>query len=127
MQLVHGIKHGLKTDPSGHVLQVVPKQASFLIMADHSGSLFTNAGATGTITFSLPVNPPPGTYFEFCVAAAFALRIDPPSTGAIIINAAAQTDGAYVYADAINESVTLVYAGNNDWRAMATTGTWTSE
>lgn len=89
-----------------------------------SGSVHSNLGASGTITLTLPQDATVGCMFNFVVLAAFELRIDPGAAGAIYLGGTKGTDDYYIYADAVNESVTVVNIGSGDWAAMNVVGTW---
>lgn len=93
-----------------------------------TGSFITNFGAAGTITITLPAGRRVGDRFTFAVMAAQQLRIDPGvATDTIFINGAEQAAGKYIVADALNESVTVVYTGSGNWFAIDAEGTWTVE
>jgi hypothetical protein len=93
--------------------------------ASESGSIHTNLGATGAVTFTLPTSAAQGTEFTFAVQAAQELRIEPGT--AAIRNSSGQTAGQYKSASAIGASITLVADANGDWDATAEAGTWTQE
>ena len=90
-----------------------------------SGSIHNNLGATGTVTFTLPVSAEEGTMFVFAVQAAHELRIDPGT--AAIRDDSGQTADKYKTANAIGECITLVADSNGDWVTIAKNGTWTEE
>lgn len=95
------------------------------LMVAESGSVHTNLGATGTVTFTLPASAPPGTVFTFAVQAIQELRIAPGT--AIIRDDSGQTAGKYKSANAIGECITLIADANGDWATIAKNGTWTEE
>ena len=90
-----------------------------------SGTVHTNLGATGTVTFTLPASAPVGTVFIFAVQAAQELRIDPGT--ATIRDDSGQTADKYKMADAIGECLVLVADSNGDWATIAKNGTWSEE
>lgn len=94
---------------------------------EQSGSVHTNLGAAGAVTLTLPQDAVAGDFYDFIVAAAQELRIDPGAAGAVYILGAKQTDDKYVSANAEAESVRLTADGNGDWLASSVTGTWTVE
>lgn len=104
------------------------KTAAYTITAGENGTGFTNAGASGAVTLTLPPAVP-GLNYYFRVSVAQELRIDPsgsetislPSTG---VPGAA---GKYLTADAIGETVRLVCAVAGSWSVFGHTGTWTAE
>lgn len=93
-----------------------------------SGSVHTNTGAAGTITFSLPAAVVGLEYF-FAVGAAQQLRIDPNGTETIALPSTGVQGaaGKYLVADAVNESVHLMCTVAGTWTAFGFTGTWTAE
>lgn len=98
------------------------------LTAAETGSIHTNAGASGAITFALPAATV-GLEYQFGVRAAQELRIDPngsetislPSTG---VPGAA---GKYLTADAVGETVRLLCVAAGTWAVVGYTGTWTAE
>ena len=90
-----------------------------------SGSVHTNLGATGTITFTLPASATVGTKFTFAVQSAQQLRVDPGT--ATIRDNSGQTPDKYKWADAVGESLTLVADANGDWVTIAKNGTWSEQ
>jgi hypothetical protein len=107
---------------------VTANTAGATLTAAQSGTVQTNAGATGAIALVLPAAAV-GLEFFFGVRAAQELRIDPngdetislPSTG---VPGAA---GKYLVADAIGETVHLMCVAAGTWAVMGYTGTWTAE
>ena len=92
-----------------------------------SGSVHTNAGASGAITIALPAAED-GLEFIFIVRAAQELRIDPNGTETISLPSTGvpSAAGKYISADAIGESVRIVAVSTN-WHVVGFTGTWTAE
>lgn len=107
---------------------ITAKTASYTITEADCGTTFTNAGASGAITFTLPAAAE-GLWYRFGVRAAQELRIDPngsetislPSTG---VPSAA---GKYIGADAVGETVEIECCGGTNWAVRSYTGTWTAE
>jgi len=95
------------------------------LTAAESGSVHTNLGATGTVTFTLPSSAPAGTVFTFAVQAAQELWIDPGT--ATIRDDSGQTVGKYKSASAIGACLSLVADSNGDWVTIGKNGTWTEE
>lgn len=100
--------------------------ADTTLTAADSGGVFTNLGASGTITVSLPSAPPAGLRYTFSVATAQQLRIDPGNSDAFYWSGAKQTDGAYLWADDEGESITVVSLSTGDWLTVSPVGTWTA-
>lgn len=108
---------------------VEAKTANYTIVDNtDNGKLFTNTGASGAITFSLPAATV-GMRYRFFVGAAQELRIDPNGTETISLpsTGVAGAAGKYLVADAIGETVELVCAVAGSWACFGYTGTWTAE
>lgn len=113
-------------------------QRSKLVTEDHTagdtlttsetGSVHTNAGASGAIVLALPAATA-GLNYTFHVEAAQELRIDPngsetiglPSTGV------QGAGGKYLTANAVGEWVKLVCVTAGDWTVEGYFGTWDAE
>lgn len=93
----------------------------------------TNLGATGAVTLKLPDKDyiGEGILYIFLVMANEELRIDPDSNSAIYLDGVKLSDGEYIVADAVGESIKLMAlrddSGNIDWWAYDKVGTWTEE
>jgi len=94
---------------------------------DHSdsGSVITNAGATGSVVVYLPTFDYPGTRYTFCVQAGHNLVIDPLSNN-IRCWSGGGTSGHTIYSDTIGDCVTLVSDANGNWMSTAMHGSWAS-
>ena len=106
---------------------VEAKTASYAVVAEvDNGKIFTNQGASGAITFSLPAATV-GQCFAFIVKAAQELRIDPNGTETIALpTGVQQAAGKYVGADAIGERLEIECVKAGEWDAKGV-GTWTAE
>ncbi len=98
------------------------RTANFGVSARQSGTTFTNAGAGGTITATLPQSAAKGTTFAFVCMADQALRIAPGTGGGIYIKGAKQADNKYVSITDIGDFVHLIADGSGDWVAAASIG-----
>ena len=107
---------------------VTEKTASYTVLAAENGSYFTNNGASGAITFSLPASEV-GMHYHFGVREAQELRIDPNGSETISLpsNGVPGATGKYLVADAIGETVSLVCVEAGTWACFGYTGTWTAE
>lgn len=110
------------------LINVEAHTASDTLTTGENGTLHTNAGAAGAITFTLPAATV-GLHYYFVVDAVQELRIDPNGTETISLpsTGAAGAAGKYLTANAQGESVHLVCAKAGTWAAMSYTGTWTAE
>ena len=108
-----------------HIFAIEHHTASDTLTTTETASVHTNLGAGGAVKLTLPQDAAAGCLFWFAVMVAQQLQIDAGAAGAIYIGGSKQADDAYIWADAIGESVMLVCDGNNDWIALFTTGTWT--
>lgn len=108
-------------------LTVQAKTADYTVTVADNGKLFTNAGASGAVTFALPAATV-GLRYQFYVAAAQQLRIDPNGTETIGLpptTGAQQSAGAYIWADAVGEQVEIFCAVTGTWGVRGH-GTWTA-
>ena len=111
-----------------YITTVEEKTASYTIVAQtDNGKCFTNNGASGAITFSLPAATV-GQRYRFAVREAQELRIDPNGTETISLpsSGVAQAAGAYLTADAAGETVEIMCVETGTWAVFGYTGTWTA-
>jgi hypothetical protein len=104
------------------------KTAAYTVVAGtDNGKTFTNAGAAGQITFSLPAATV-GQWYRFKVKATQELRIDPNGTETIALpsTGAQQAAGAYITADANGEGCEIECTVVGTWDVIYYTGTWTA-
>lgn len=81
----------------GGIRKIVPKTASYTIklnQPDRSGTLFTNRGAAGTITFTLPAAAPAlsGVFFDFMTIVAQIITVATPVADTLISDNDATAD-----------------------------------
>lgn len=127
MALEIGIKKSLEREPTARRRFVHHLTAAKTLTIDQTGSIFTNLGASGSVTVSLPTNAAgiKGIEYQFIVMAAQAFVINPGAAGALYIAGAKQSDAATISADDEGECVTVVSDGNGDWAVYGVSGTWT--
>lgn len=102
--------------------QIYHYTANATLTAGMTGTVHTNLGAGGAITFTLPQSPPAGTEFKFVCMADQALRMAPGAAGGIYIAGVKQADNKYVSITDIGDFVHLIAEGNGDWVAVASIG-----
>jgi hypothetical protein len=103
------------------------KTADYTVTTTDVGKTFTNAAASGAITFALPAATV-GLWYRFKVQAAQELRIDPNGSETISLPAdgVKQAAGAYLTANAVGEGVEVECVTAGTWEANYYTGTWTA-
>jgi len=114
---------------NGRALHTVEaKTASYTIVTPaDNGKTFTNQGAGGAITFSLPAATV-GQWYRFVVKAAQELRIDPNGTETIALDTGVQqAAGKYITANADGERITVECVKAGEWQTSDPIGTWTAE
>lgn len=106
---------------------VEAKTANTTLTANDNGKTFTNAGASGAITFALPAATP-GMWYRFVVKAAQELRIDPNGNETISLpTGVQQAAGKYIGADAVGERISVECVTAGVWETSESVGTWTAE
>jgi len=111
----------------GIVRKVSHKTANYTVLDSESGTTFTNRGASGTITFTLPAAVV-GLHYIFMVRATQQLRVDPNGSETLestATPAVAGTAGQYINADAIGESIQMICLETGKWAVINFKGTWT--
>jgi hypothetical protein len=99
--------------------------SDYTLTESQSGSVYSNLGATGTVTLTLPASASAGTTFSFAVQESQELRIDPGA--ATIRDDSGQTADKYKSANTIGAALTVVADPNGDWVTIAKNGSWTEE
>jgi hypothetical protein len=85
--------------------------------------VFTNEGATGSVTFVLPTANN-GATFTFYVQDANGVVIQAPPSQTIRIGTLVTAPGGSVSSVTVGSSVTLVVINNSEWVAIASVGAW---
>lgn len=106
------------------------KTANYTILSTEVGTLFTNLGASSTITFTLPAAAL-GMHFRFQVRASsgtsWQLRVAPAGSDILetcAVPRVAGTANDYLWADGLGESLHLVCMEAGKWAALTYDGTW---
>lgn len=112
----------------GHRLVEVKTAAYTVVAGQDTGKLFTNEGAGGAITFTLPAAVL-GDRYGFHVMAAQELRIDPngTETSGLPSSGAQGAAGKYLTANAVGEWIELICVKAGQWQVQGYAGTWEHE
>lgn len=113
----------------GTSLDVSAKTANYTVTAAESGTLFTNAGASGTVVLALPAAVA-GLHYRALVRASQALRFDPNGTDVIAHMTAGSADGGagkYTGSSTLGAAIHLVCTADGRWDVVSVKGTWTLE
>lgn len=106
--------------------RVSHKTANHTVLASETGTYFTNLGATGAITFTLPAATV-GLHYTFKVRATQQLRVDPNGSETLEnTSSTEQSAGAYLWADAKGEFIHLICLVDGKWAMHNSSGTWTA-
>lgn len=103
--------------------RVYAKTASYQLKAYESGATFTNLGAAGSVTLTLPTARA-GLRFLVAVQAAQVLQVVPGAGDEVLLAGTASATG--YEADAVGEFVELIALDATTWLVRATHGTWTA-
>jgi len=123
------LEDGLNYPSVRHCHPYVPTAciASAELFVFDSGHTFSNAGAEGAVTLTLPAAIP-GLEYSFLVEAVQELRIDPSGSETIALaNGVQQGAGKYITANADGEGCKLVCRKMGQWEHFDSVGTWTVE
>jgi hypothetical protein len=104
------------------------KTAAYTIVAGQDqNKIFTNTGASGEVTLSLPAATV-GQKYCFYVNAAQEIRIDPNGTETIGLPSSGvqQAAGAYLTANAVGEYLEIECIIAGTWTPKTYSGTWTA-
>lgn len=106
---------------------VAVKTAAYTIVAGtDNGKTFTNEGAGGAVTFSLPPATV-GQWYRFVAKAAQEIRLDPNGTETIALDTGVQqAAGAYITFNAIGERVGIECVKAGEWETFDPVGTITA-
>ena len=98
----------------------VAKTANYTVgtvATDVAGTIFTNRGAAGAVTFTLP-SPTAGTYYFFASVVAQTMTVTAGSAIAVTINNAAATSIAFSTASQQIGSFAVAIADGTSWHLV---------
>jgi len=98
--------------------------ASHTVTSAETGTTFTNSGAAGAITFTMPT-PAAGLVYTFIVATAQTVTVDVSGAVVIAIGEISGTAGGGASSNSPYSSVTLKAISTTLWIATSSTGSWT--
>lgn len=113
---------GIRRANNGSVGVVAAKTASYTININEAGKMFTNKGAGGAVTFTLPA-PKEGAFFKFAVIAAQNIVVT-ATGGAKIDGGSANGSINCASTQALAGSAEVFCPDGTNWIALKT-GTWT--
>lgn len=111
---------------SGFVKTVTNDTDGKVLTIAESGTIQTNAGASGAAAWTLP-GAVAGLEYGFVVMAAFELRVTPAGGDKIYYDGTAMAAAEYRYADAVGEYMHIVAVDATNWVVTTETGTWAEE
>jgi hypothetical protein len=117
-------------DNFSYLLGLVPSPTTIacitnqLLTTGQSLNTFTNAGAGGAVTLTLPT-PTAGLLYIFVVAANQTLTIAAGGSVVIALGEVTSTAGGNISSSTSYSAVTLRAISASVWAALSITGTWT--
>lgn len=103
---------------------VTAKTANDSLIAAQSYQTFTNEGAAGSVTLTLPT-PVSGLEFTFVVVAAQTLIIDVAGSVVIYVGEIPSSAGGSAFSNSPGSTITLKAVSTTVWVATSLVGMWT--
>lgn len=103
------------------------KTFNYNILSKECGRIFTNTGALGTVTFTLPPALIPGLQFKFRVDGTNELRISPNSNSEFMRSALTGilgSGGDVLFADKDGSTIYIICDKSLEWSIYAFFGNW---
>jgi len=100
------------------------KDTSYGVTSADNLVVFTNEGALGLVTFTLPTAVA-GLQYSFVTIDGDGIRIDANTGDTIRIDTAVSASAGYIQGTTIGETITLVAVNATEWVALSYVGTWT--
>lgn len=117
----NGAFFGLNHITSAAGTGVSAKTAAYTLTEAESGKAFSNSGASGSVTFTLPASPKAGMWYFFEKIANQNLVVA-PGAGATIENGSSLTNSTS--GDANKATLTVVATSTTTWKVQGYRGTW---
>lgn len=114
------------TLPGGFNHRVLPETAAYTIQSLDSGVTFTNTGAVGSVTYTLPTPAFLGFHIRFVPTVSQAMVLQAPAGMTMRVDEThvSSSGGTLTYAiGSIGRSFTLEYVATNTWQVIALVGT----
>jgi hypothetical protein len=110
-----------------HPILPQPCDSATTVYYFDNGHTYTNEGAGGAVTMTLPPAIL-GFEYSFVLAVAQEFRLDPDGTETVALaNGTQQAAGKYITANAVGERCTLRCVVAGQWEHYNSLGTWTAE
>lgn len=107
------------------VLPIIDSVSNVSLTNNDTGKLFTTAGATALVQYTLP-NPSRGLRYGFYVSTANELRVKASGGVALIrVGSSVSTAGGIASSTTVG-SVLWLFSNENGWQADSWNGTWTT-
>lgn len=106
-----------------HRNAISAKTSGYSPAVNDSGSVYTNEGAGGSVTATLPATAA-GLRYTFQVIAAQDHVVDAPAGTTMYAGASATTSGGTLTSNTVGSSITLIAINATTYIAESVTGTW---
>lgn len=113
---------GFRMAQAGHYNDAVAKTEAYTIKESEIGTLFTNRGASGSVTFTLPA-PKKGLFFGFTKAVNNQNLVVTTDVAATKIHGL--TQGVTLTNSTSEYGVLQIYCDGTAWFTVSSLGTWT--
>lgn len=89
------------------------------------GVTFTNTGAAGTVTLTLPASPALGNKYRFVITTNQTFTITANTSQTIRNGGSVSASAGNISSNTVGNVVEIEYVGTNTWYVMYIIGTWT--
>lgn len=104
--------------------QVVNKTSNYTVVTGERGAFYTNAGAAGSVNFTLPTAAA-NLVYNFYVDAAQTVTITAGSSTTIQLAGSTSASAGNITSSTVGNCITLVAISTTKWVAQSHEGTWT--